>query len=267
MQDEPIGEGLTKKEALEELHVSPHDASLRMFALWSKRLTAQRIDMERAVQTVGRLNKNLVENKEHEDCVDLSKANLQGFRLNALDFRYGNFEGASMHGVKLCDAKLAHAKFQNAHMTAADLRGAKLQRAEMDATWLQYAKLRGEGLAWSSLLYTEFDFAKIEHIDLKNVSFRTAILRCALFSHCRMNAHSRLSHSHICGAAFRHIDLSMTGISDLELERVFGDATVQLPDEVKWPTHWPKVELGIRFGREWQKWWADPKTYTPPDPD
>ncbi|SHM01161.1 hypothetical protein SAMN05443432_104120 [Roseovarius litoreus] len=51
------------------------------------------------------------------------------------------------------------------------------------------------------------------------------------------------------------------------MKTTFGAGSTKLPNTIPRPTHWPKEELDWPdFQTEYQKWCADPDTYTPPDP-
>jgi hypothetical protein len=57
-------------------------------------------------------------------------------------------------------------------------------------------------------------------------------------------------------------------ISEAQVKSTFGDASVKLPEGISRPTHWPDWKLPSviehAFHTEWQKWQANPDTYTPP---
>lgn len=69
-------------------------------------------------------------------------------------------------------------------------------------------------------------------------------------------------------AAVWSVDLRESPISTVQIKTTFGDGTTRPPNTIPRPTHWPKEELDWPdFQTEYQKWCADPDTYTPPDPE
>jgi uncharacterized protein involved in high-affinity Fe2+ transport len=80
-----------------------------------------------------------------------------------------------------------------------------------------------------------------------------------------MDSFTSLTAAIFQGAAVREVDFGEVPISAEQVNAVFGDDTVILPDGMKRPAHWPdcKLEL-LTFDTEYRKWRANPDTYTPP---
>lgn len=144
--------GLTPKE-----HSKPKDAaSVPALREWVWGLKPIRSDMEKAVQTLGRLRE--IEGQENLS-IDLREANLQGFDLFALNFDTARMSSARMEGANLSEAQMQAADLSGAQMQGADLslaqmQGANLSGAEIDkSTQVSETTFSGAGVArvdWSS---------------------------------------------------------------------------------------------------------------------
>lgn len=119
----------------------PVDATPRELREWAAKLTPIRPDMEKAAQSLGRLQRIDGHDIVWGD-IDLRQANLQGFDLGSLNFENVLFESAKMQGANLWGAKMQGAYFWSAEMQGAVLRGAQMD----DRTDLSGATLRGAAL-------------------------------------------------------------------------------------------------------------------------
>ncbi|WP_435259490.1 pentapeptide repeat-containing protein [Thioclava sp. FR2] len=116
-----------------------------------------------------------------------------------------------------------------------DLTGANLQRADLSGAVLSGAKLSG---------------ARMEG----------AYLRGA-----RMDASTSLTAALLRGAAVKEVDYTNVGLSQDQIDQMFGDGSVRWPNGVNRLKHWPDWEMGWDdFHEEWEKWQADPENYVPP---
>jgi hypothetical protein len=85
----------------------------------------------------------------------------------------------------------------------------------------------------------------------------------------RMDSHTMLMAAEVSKAAISTVDYLDVRVSMDQVKSMFGDASVTLPncitpDHKDWPAHWPKIDLKGDFWFEWEKWKANPTTYTPP---
>lgn len=141
---------------------------------WARDLKVKRSDMEKAVQTLGRL-RAIAARAGADLPIDLREANLQGMTLTGLDF-----EGA-------------------------DLRGAQLQEADLRAA------------------------AMDEETDLRSASLR--------------------------GARLRYVDYTQVGLTQEQVDSVFGDDTVALPEGITPPERFSRAHEGREaFEAAWRAW-------------
>ncbi|MEO0658135.1 MAG: pentapeptide repeat-containing protein [Pseudomonadota bacterium] len=216
---------------------APDDASPNELRKWAGKLEPARSDMEKAVQTLGRI-RPLLGGKETPDAIDLSGANLQGFRLSALDFRNARLSAARLQGANLVGAQLQGAILIEARLQEADLNGARLQEADLNGARLQGAFLSG----------AEFDEA---------TSLKDATLR---------------------GASLWEVDCTRLPQFTDRLDDIFADASVTPPGGARpgddgWPKHWATEVLGADFYSAWRAWQRsigfdpdDPATGDKPQP-
>lgn len=144
--------GLTPKD-----HWIPKDgASIPALREWARRLKPIRSDMEKAVQTLGRLRE--IEGQD-DLSIDLREANLQGFDLQGLNFDTARMSSARMEGANLDDtqiqgADLSWAQMQGSYLREAKMHGADLFIAQIDqSTLVSESTFSGAGVAlsdWSS---------------------------------------------------------------------------------------------------------------------
>ncbi|HHS88816.1 MAG TPA: pentapeptide repeat-containing protein [Rhodobacteraceae bacterium] len=105
--------------------VPPKDASPDDLGAWARKLTPVRSDMERAVQTLGRLAQ--IEGVKLQDGrIDLRGANLQGFDLRGLDF-----SGAKLALSHLDGANASHSSFERSDMLGISAIGINLECANL----------------------------------------------------------------------------------------------------------------------------------------
>ncbi|AHM02705.1 hypothetical protein roselon_00250 [Roseibacterium elongatum DSM 19469] len=177
---------------------------------WSGSLAGlKRSDLERAVQSLGRINPrndrarsefnpaNIVLRGCNLQGLDLSELNLQGALLtnaklqgsnlyktflNATDLSGANFLGANLDSAFLNDAVLDWANFQWARMMGAQLVQAQMLMIAMQGAMLRGANLQGARVGKVDLRSTDLGRAHLEGATLKQVDLRGAFLDETLFS-------------------------------------------------------------------------------------
>jgi uncharacterized protein YjbI with pentapeptide repeats len=134
---------------------------------------------------------------------------------------------------------------QGAYLSEAQLQGANLSNAQLQGAYLSEAQLQGANLS-------------------------NAQLQGAYLSEAQFNDATALTAARTQSAVVRAIDLSMLTLSTDQVNSMFGDASVILPNDIRpqspdWPAHWPKNKLGWdEFEKQWELWQSNPTTYTPP---
>ena len=89
-----------------------------------------------------------------------------------------------------------------------------------------------------------------------------AKLQGTAFTVTNFGSETVLSNANLKGASVRQIDFSNVAISNEQLQDMFGDASVVLPDghgpdHENWPNHWSKEKLDLPdFKTQWRAFQA-----------
>ncbi len=243
---------------------------------WARNLSPVRADMEKSVQTLGRLSR-ISDTPLRDGEFDLRGCNLQAFDLTGAQLEHCLLSGSSLQGAKLVEAQLHGSDLSFAQLEAAYLVDADLSEANLFMADLRVAALNDANLQNSHCFRTGFDGTNLsgalfQHSSLQGASFHGAIVKETWFQGAKMDSIKLydmfLRHpsqvfdrsNQISGAALRNIDMTKQQISELPTDLVFGDASVVLPSGVcpgddGWPPHWPDQKLkGDAFERQWRAW-------------
>ncbi|WP_461308497.1 pentapeptide repeat-containing protein, partial [Albidovulum sp.] len=215
---------------------------------------------------------------------NLSAAWLWGARLSHTRMEGANLSGAWLEGAMLEQARLERAwlyrarlegaNIQNAHLEAADLMEARLDRAmltgaRMYGATLYDARMEGARLTAARLWEANLSDSRMGGADLSEARMEGAMLTFAqlegaLFWRARLNAGTNLWAASLAGAAAKEADWRAARLTQAQIDVIFADATLLIPDGLTRPAHWPKRALtSEEFGPEWRRWQADPEHYQP----
>lgn len=265
-------EGLPEKEDGEATTTAEIDAFKTRLAAWKQTLAdygGYRIDLRGA---------NL-------QGADLSRAVLSGAKLSETRMEGGNLHEAKMKGTDLSEAKL-----HGAYFVAAMLDGADLSETRMEAVDMSEAQLRGANLSFAGLnganlynarimgaimTYAVLERGNLQYAHLKGAylvgakieaaNFRKARMEAANLAKTRIISSTNLGSAVVNGAALWSKDYSKASLSQEQIDQMFGDGSVTLPEGLTRPAHWPDRVLSWgTFRAEWRKWQADPEGYVPP---
>ena len=263
---------------------APNGATPDKLHDWASRLTRKRLDMEKAAQTLGRLQQ-IADVQFQGRHIDLRHANLQACDLRGLDFKNARLDDAHMEGASLTSINLEEASLGRAHLEGADivaahmegaflaqahLERANLSQAHLGAAYMAGVHLEGADLGGAHMEDTylwgaHMDGANMAETHLEGANLWRANLEGAYLWPVHMDDGTSLTNTTLGSASLMRIDWSELTISQDQVDSVFGDASVTLPDTVVRPAHWPNTKLSLSgFGRELKKWRADPASYTPP---
>ena len=180
-------------------------------------------------------------------------ADLSAARMEGADLRFARMEGANLIAARMEGANLIEARMEGAVLFKARMQGAVLSAARMQGAVLRAARMEGAVLS----------FARMEGADLSRARMEGANLWQA-----RMDNSTSLSAAVFQAAALREVDWTNTQLKQDQVNSMFGDFSAEIPDTLTRPAHWPDWALpyGGRhdFDDEYQRWRADPDTYTPP---
>lgn len=190
----------------------------------------------------------------------LFQARLVGANMMQARLQDANLGFARMDGADLGSAQMTDANLWNAHLYAADLENADLQGAHMESARLEGANLGSARLVKANLEKTSMVGARLSYAQLDG----------AYLEQAKISQIEDLTGVRLNGAAVKMQSLADCPISQDQVNSLFGDASVRLPDGISVPEHWPRWELpwGSQhsFLDEWRKWQDDPDNYTPPPP-
>ena len=134
------------------------------------------------------------------------------------------------------------------------MEGANLSEARMEGANLSEARMEGAYLIG----------ARMEGADLFKARMEGANL-----SEARMDSHTYLTAAQIQTAAVRDVDWRNASWDQEQINAMFGDASVELPDHITRPAHWPDWKLPFSgengFYAQWRKWRDDPDNFRPPE--
>lgn len=277
-----------------EASPDPDEVSARDLHEWVNSLTVARSDMEKAVQTLGRLHSHM-DTKDSKDAIDLRRANLQGFDLRELNFEKARLSKAQMQGADLSKAQMQGAELSGAQLQGANLRGAQLQGAkllgaqmqvanlreaqlqgaylsraqlqeaflggaQMQGAYLDKAQMQGAYLGETQLQGANLSEAQMQGAELSGAQMQRAVLSKALLqgadlSEAKLDRTTILSTASLRGAALRVVDCSDVDISQDQIVSIFGDQTVILPESLNRPD-WPDIaeDDWIEFHVQWREW-------------
>ncbi|MBU3031812.1 pentapeptide repeat-containing protein [Paracoccus marinaquae] len=176
--------------------------------------------------------------------VDLRGAVLRGARMERADLSLARMERADlswarMEGAVLFDARMEGADLRGARMEGADLRGARMERADLRGARMEGADLRGARMEGADLWQARMERAdlrgaRMEGADLWQARMERADLRGARMEgadlwQARMSSQTDLTAVRFSGAAVRSVDYSSVGISQDQVNEIFGDASGECP--------------------------------------
>ncbi|WP_461428948.1 pentapeptide repeat-containing protein [Gymnodinialimonas sp.] len=187
-------EEMRKEFGLEERDTEP--GALRE---WAQTLTPIRPDMERAVQSLGRINPVNLSARTAFDpsLIDLHSCNLQGFNLSGMNFQGTQMAAASMQGADFVRTEFQRANLIEARLQGANLSWANLQRAHLrSGEASEGAKLQGAVLVGAQLRGAEFLDAQLQGANLSWANLQRADLREA-----KISMGTNLTKANLRGAA------------------------------------------------------------------
>ena len=131
--------------------------------------------------------------------------------------------------------------------------------------------MRGARMEGAVLYEVLIEGADLRWARMEGACLYEARMEGAYLYEARMDNRTMLTAARVSLAAVSTVDYSEVPISLIQVKSMFGDSSVTLPNGITpthpdWPEHWPKFDLESQFWDEWQKWKANPYTYTPPDP-
>lgn len=239
---------------------------------WASSLRPCRSDMEKAAQTLGRL-KEINGLNPKDISIDLRGANLQGFDFFGLNFdaallQFARLEGANLSFARLEGADLSHARLEGARLSSARLEGADLWHARLEGAILSYAWMERATLLGARLEGADLSYARMEGADLREARMEGAILssarlKGAILWNVQFDSQTNFSAAVVQYAAVKSGNYGHVNVTQEQINSLFGDASVVLPDNIQRPAHWPNEDLEVdEFYYQWRAWQKS-QGYTP----
>ncbi|WP_284263998.1 pentapeptide repeat-containing protein [Roseicyclus amphidinii] len=270
---------------------APKFDSAKQIREWASTLRpVARPDMERAAQSLGRINPRdeTVRAVFDPTNIDLRDCNLQGFDLDG-----SNYRGSRMKRADLCGAFLEETQIQRADFCDSRLMGAYLARAEMEGADFQRAELQGTVLVDAQMQETVFFNSKLQQADLRRAVLHGASLIGAELERANLYG-SKMQGAHLIGAQMQGVDLGQVEMSENTITNAANlqGAAIALVDNItisQLRSHWPRMiafleslpegapehwmQLTVEdfsfaaFNRDWRAWAAtlDPPVTIAPD--
>ncbi|WP_242494312.1 pentapeptide repeat-containing protein, partial [Loktanella sp. IMCC34160] len=199
---------------------------------WAIKLEVARSDMEKAVQTLGKLRRLIAEDDDKPK-IDLRDANLQRMDLRSFDFDSANLSEAKLQGADLSEAKLqgadlSRAELQGAILFGAELKGADLSGAELQGAILSRAKLQGAILFGAELQGADLSRAELQGAILFGAELKGADLSRAVLQGANLSG-AKLQGAILFGAELQGADLSGAELFDdiFAEARLFGAVDIR----------------------------------------
>ncbi|WP_164744950.1 pentapeptide repeat-containing protein [Alexandriicola marinus] len=202
---------------------------------------------------------------------DLVETQMQGAVLLGARMQGALFRGARMQGVNLHSAQMQGAAFRLTQMQGADLVETQMQGADLSFARMQGANLWQARMQGADLMEARMQGARLGLALMQGAHIVQARMQGANFWVARLDSETNFTAADVQFAALKSINLSKSTLDQDQVNGMFGDATVVLPgghgpDSAQWPAHWPRHDLTNKdFRSQWQKWLANPDTYTPPE--
>lgn len=183
----------------------PEGALPEDLRIWAYKLSPVRTDMERAAQSLGRINPSddVARTAFNPKNINLRRCNLQGFDLNN-----SNFQGADLSGAQLQGANLSRAQMQEARLIEAQMQGADLRRALMQGANLMEAQMQGANLfkvqmQEANLMEAQMQGANLCRSQMQGTNFSDAQMQGADLGDAQMSNTTYLGGASLLGIAVR----------------------------------------------------------------
>ncbi|MBV0912890.1 pentapeptide repeat-containing protein [Anianabacter salinae] len=279
-----VDAGEDPETVAKDLFENPEDNTTEALQEWARHLEPIRSDMEKAVQTLGRLQ----EITERILPIDLRRANLQGFDLGQLDYEMGLFSAARMEGTKLngarldgaflnearmdgatlINARIERANLKGARMEGAILSGAKMEgaflvEARLERAFLHEARMDGANLRearmdWAFLYQANMEGADLFGAGIEGADLSLARLKGADLRRVRFDQNTNFIATFIQYAAIKSTNFGRANLNQEQVNSTFGDGdpSTKLPQGIERPAHWPKDDLALHgdFLGAWREW-------------
>jgi uncharacterized protein YjbI with pentapeptide repeats len=149
----------------------------------TEKLPKLRLDIQECLTVIGRREHQDPSNKRLDlSNIDISKANLQGAKLESVNFTGAKLVDSQLAGVNLAGANLKNANLTQAFLYGADLFGtvlestnftkANLTVADLEGVNLRYANLEGANLQMTRLIRADMVEANLKEADLAGANLR-----------------------------------------------------------------------------------------------
>jgi uncharacterized protein YjbI with pentapeptide repeats len=247
------------------------------------RRSGPRVDIQAAFTVMCRRSETRIEREREENqFLDFSEANLQNIRAARGNLSEANFCGASLdfasfreiglqnaqfddssfYGVRFDSSDLSRVGFEDCKIERSNFYDCTLTAGRFIQATLRNVTFSACDLSGLSFHLAQFSGVIFHNLDLGSVSFRQAILSAPFETPARFTnvnfSSSNLSFSRFDAAEVFGCDLSACpGLTASDFETAFGDGSTTLPSDIERPLSWP---TGILSAPERYQWVHDRKS-------
>ncbi len=180
----------------------------------------------------------------------LRHANCREVMMQAADMSWADLSTADFDNATLEKANFAFAKMLGTSMISAELRGAALRNANICGADLSEVDLRQADLGMAHMLGTCLIASRLEGANLEGAKMQNSDLHRVTFDEKTILRNVALE-----GVVLSEVDLTNVAITQKQIDLMFADGSVALPQDVLRPKHWPQDILpGEAFEIERDKW-------------
>lgn len=260
-----------------------------------------RSDIQMALSVIGRRSAAQIEiESEYRDSrnkpytLDLSRCNLRKANMEWMNFSNANFYRSMLQGAFCANAKFFGCNFVYAQLTGINARNVEFSQSKFDVADFSFAHAADAVFHDCSVSLTHFVGTNLKgssfrlldnqrnteenriffiYCDMSQATFQGDLFGC-YFSFREVG---REDYSRQClGVRFCRVKLGAIidfmgtkrlsmGYPKKYLDVAFADGSVELPESVSWPTHWPKATLSENeFEEQYSMWLTNPAVYEPP---
>ncbi|MEJ6392351.1 pentapeptide repeat-containing protein [Gymnodinialimonas sp. 2305UL16-5] len=235
----------------------PESATPEEFRDWARSLKPARADMERAAQSLGRINtqSQTPDKIKLNSGANLSEANLQGMSLWQVDLSGSDLRRSNLDGIRGFEAQLERVYLVNTSMKFANFAEAKMPFAVLQDADMRATVLRNTDLSQAQITKTDLSGAWLGHTNLQSTALRHAVLNGALCTKCQTNDSTDFSYASLRGAALYEVSDALLDLTRDQWDQFFYAAET-LPEDA--PDHWIEAKLNYDdFVAAWRAWAAE----------
>ncbi|OUS32958.1 hypothetical protein A9Q94_20895 [Rhodobacterales bacterium 56_14_T64] len=146
-----------------------------------------------------------------------------------------------------------------------DFRGLTITNQRVVSIAFDSALLNTANFCKSRFHGCTLSYVNLRAVNLSDVLFSNSSFDKCAFRRIKFSKKSKFANCEFHECAIRETKIPSKLLTQAQISSFFGDQTVELPEGICSPAHWPNFDLGdAHYYTEWLKWCDDPENYTPP---